>query len=191
MSKKLKTKSGVEFNDYILKNDSSTALEVYRNSSYLEKAEQQSTDITTATVLRYIFLLVLICGAFSLFINFFHVAFTQYNHVDRFRQVAIAELAQDCCKITMKDNLVSFEPKKVADCHRILQEEKKNKKANRCEAAEDVIKEFWFYQWILEIWFFYFPMARLSVMESVFNFAFSTIASGMGTYLVKKTVFSM
>jgi len=181
--------SGLNFQDYTLNADPNAAIQIYKKQRRMEANDAaDDLQVTPKQMLRVVFIILLTLTMVTFALFLVHNGYNQWMAVARARDVSNAELRQDCCMIFMK-NMHSFSKEKVADCHHILQEEKQNSKINRCEKAENVLKQPFFYHWVLEMWMYYFPLARLSMLESFVKFFMGTISSSMGMYVMKKFVF--
>lgn len=136
-------------------------------------------------------------------INFYGVWVKCERSVIRSRAAAEAELRQECCAIfpPHSENYRRHEaeihaggsqlmvltpsaasardPKKTADCQRILEKDQKESGVNRCERAYDHMHQFSSYQTVLEVWAYYVPLGQVSLIENIVGW----ILSSGGTWL--------
>lgn len=109
------------------------------------------------------------CIAISFGINFFDVAYSRFTMVQRFRHVAEAELRQECCLVYYSEDEMMWPKQKTTDCMRILEKDAQAEGKNRCDRSKDVVGNVLMYQWILEMWAYYVPMARYSFIDTIWT----------------------
>lgn len=149
------------------------------NMAFIEAGVQAQTTITPYLVAKYIVGVFLVCVGVSVAINFFQVAYTQYAVVQRYRDVAEAEMRQECCIIYDSSSDTAWPKQKIEDCMRILADDKMVRNINRCEAAKDIVGNVFTYQWILEIWGYYFPLSKTSFIDAIWVTIFGTGTGAM------------
>lgn len=149
------------------------------NMAAFEAGVNAQTTITPYVVLKYIVAVFMVCVGVSVAINFFQVAYTKYADVQRFRDVASAEQRQPCCIIYASSGDTTWSKRDIEDCMRILGDDKKRNNINRCEAANDIVGNVFAYQWILEIWGYYFPLSKTSFVDAIWVTVFGTGTGAM------------
>jgi len=162
-------------------------------------------------VAKCLMLVLFVCMCIHFTITIGHVTYGKYRDVERFRQVALDEMEQDCCKIFYSNKalfgvtpgpqptaLVAFgqassepppSPDKIQACQRILSEEKRQGKTNRCETSQDIIKHWMSYQVLLEVWKHYFPLADVSFSQYILGGGMTFVANLLGGYVIRKVAF--
>ena len=177
---------------------------MYENGFFLN-------HITVWQVAKYFIMIITACILTHCVITFGHVCYTQYKIVCRYRQVALDEMQQDCCRI-FYTNRAAFIPEsdssryalathdvntniinnnndneKINQCHRILADDKVRRGGvNRCENAQDVINHVFSYQVVLEVWNYYFPFANMSFLQYFITGSVNAVSSSIGMYVIKK-----
>jgi cytochrome c oxidase subunit IV len=139
----------------------------HAQTMFINAGVQAHAYFTLYGILRWIAIILAGCVAFSVGINFFQVVYTQYGVVTRYREVAKAELRQECCVIYDSSGERAWPKQKIEDCMRILAEDKQIRKVNRCEAAREIVDNVLPYQVILEVWGYYFPLSKMSFIDSI------------------------
>lgn len=158
-------------------------------------------------VFKYALIVFVACMGIHYAITLGHVGYTKYNVVQRYREAAADEMNQDCCKIFYtKDTQVSvspstalvtvpktgdtaIRPEQVQRCQRILNEEKRQGKANRCEVSQEILGHWMPYQVVLEMWKHYFPFADVSFTQYMVGGGMTFIANLLGGYVIRKVAF--
>jgi len=149
----------------------------------------EGNKINTRKAVNLVFYLVLVCCAICVTMSVVHQGFIQYKDVLRMRDTAEAELRQKCCVISLTPDLADYSSSDVTDCHRILQEDGKKNKRNRCEIAEDTLDQLIILQWIMEMLLHYFPFARMSLGDYIGNLSFGTLGTLLANFLLKTLYF--
>lgn len=172
-------------------------------------------NVSAWHLFKYVLLVAATCMFLHFVITVGHVAYSKYCDVKRYRQVAHDEMEQDCCKIFYSNKslfgdtatavvdpvpstaiavvkpapTVKVTPEKIQSCQRILAEEKRQGKTNRCEASQDIIGHWMPYQVLLEVWKYYFPFADVSFTQYVLGGGMTFIANLLGGYVIRKVAF--
>lgn len=152
--------------------------------------------LTPWSVLKWALLLAIACAMIHYFVTFGDVCYTQYRVVMRYRQVALDEMNQECCRIFYSNKALldttipsTSNDEQVQRCQRILAEEKNKRKITRCESSQDILDHWIPYQVVLEVWKYYFPFADMSFTQFFVNGGITLLANTLGGYVIKKAIF--
>lgn len=119
-------------------------------------------------LLTCIGLVVACVFAMDFIIKIYHVGNEQAIIVQRYRDVAGAELRNECCVIfygTDHGLPTKWPAQKIEDCMRTLSHDKHTRKNNRCEDSQMVLSHTFLYQVALEIWGYYLPFTKISISD--------------------------
>ena len=169
---------------------------------------EELSAVSVWTVAKYVMIIVSVCYSLHFVVTIGHVAYTQSKVVERYRQVAVDEMNQECCKIFYTNRvLFSVAPvgatemvvvdeaesrekrEQVKRCQRILAEEKNKGGINRCERSQDILGHSPVYQVLLEVWKQYSLFGDVSLLQAVVNAFLSLCTNSMSFMFFRKMMF--